>query len=336
MPEPVPAGAVAFGTGQEGADAAARAAAAAAGGGGGSGGGGGDPAAQAAAAAAAAAAGQQPHGSAGQAWAENWRETYAKGDEGRLAELKRFASPGAALDSYFAAKQRISEGVKPPQAPKADARPEEIAAYRAAIGVPEKPEGYLEPAALGGVAIAEHNKPLAAFLAKELHGANAPPQLVAAGFQAMQKWQDGLIQARVDQDEALVQSTQDTLRNEWGNEYTANIRNINAMLAGAPAEVADAIYDARTPDGNPLVGVPGVVRYLAHMAKELNPIMTIIPGAGAGTALADAQTRIDQINALMRNPQSEYHKGPNAEKIQKEYRDLLDAQSRMKARSAAA
>lgn len=218
----------------------------------------------------------------------------------------------------------------------ANATAEQIAAWRTENGIPATGDGYIAslPAE---IKIEPHNKEMASFIANRMLAVNASPAVVHEGLKVMNEWQAQLIEKRVEADETLRASTEDALRAEWGNEYRANRNNVLSFLsATAPPEVADALLNARTPDGTPFVGTPAAVRWLASMAKLHNPFGTIVPGAGAGTGMGNVDSRINQINAMMSDQSSEYWKGPNAEKIQKEYRDLIDAQNRQKERGAAA
>lgn len=271
-----------------------------------------------------------PAGQAGAIWGEDWREQYSKEDTGRLNILKRYTSPAAALDALFAARQRIESGELKTQLPK-DATPEQLAAYRTERGIPEKPEGYLEKLP-EGFKIQDYNKDLASFIATNLHTINAPPEMVHQGIKIMSEWQDKQIEARVAADNTLKTTTEDALRADWGNDYRANIGSIHALLGGAPEEVSEAILQARTPDGNPLVGTPQVVRWLAQVSREMNPVSTIIPSANGSTSLAAADTRIAEIEKYMRTDNAKYVKD---EKVQAEYRALIDARDTMKRRSAA-
>lgn len=266
-------------------------------------------------------------------WGEDWRETYAKEDAGRLSVLKRYSSPQAVLDALFAARQKIESGDLKAPLPK-NATPEQIAAYRADNGVPDKPEGYL--AALpDAVKLSDYDKSIIEPYLKGLHDENISPALVHKFIALRQAEHERMIGARNDTDLTLQRTTEDGLRAEWGNEYRANINNIHAMLDGAPAEVKDALLQARTPDGNPLVGTPQMLHWLSSLSREVNPFGTIVSGAGGNIAAGGVEARISEINGLIAKPGSEYWKGDKAEKIQAEYRQLIDMRDNMKRKVAA-
>ncbi len=266
-------------------------------------------------------------------WAADWRESYAKEDAAKLNVLKRYASPGAALDALFAAQQKIRSG-ETKQALPENATPEQLATFRQENGIPEKPEGYFEklPAELK---LDEADKTILTPYLSAMHALNLPAATAAKLIEVRQQELDRLVDARVTADNTLKVSTEDALRSEWGNEYRANINNVHSMLDGAPAEVSEAILNARTADGNPLVGTPEVVRWLAQLSRELNPFGTIVPTTGGALDGNGVNARIADIEVMMRELGGQYYKGPKADSLQKEYRDLVDARTRMQKRTAA-
>lgn len=273
-------------------------------------------------------------GTAGKKWGEDWRESYAGQDEKKLNVLKRYASPQAALDALFAAQAKIGSGeVKAPL--PANATPEQVAQYRKDNGIPEKPEGYLTdlPA---DVKIAPHNKDMATYIATRMHEVNAPPALVQQGLRLVNDWQEQLIEKRIDQDARLQVDTEEALRQEWGPEYRANVNNIKAWLGTAPAEVSEGILHARTMNGDPLVSSPSVMRWLGALAREALPFGTIVPGASGSVSAAAGEARIAEIEAMMKPNHAQHKEYLSNEKIQKEYRDLIDARARNNARGGTA
>lgn len=328
------AGSAGTGTGSAaGSGAAAGAGGAAAAGAEGAAGAGQAAGAAGAAAGSAAAGAEGAAAGAGTLWTADWRESYAKDDPAKLNILKRYASPGAALDALFAAQQKIRSGETKQSLPE-NATPEQLAAFRQEHGIPDKPEGYFEKLP-DGVKLDDADKVHLAPYAKLMHDQNLSPAAAAQFLAVRQQELDGLVEARVAADGALKTQTEDALRAEWGNDYRANINSIHGMLNGAPKEVSDAILNARTPDGNPLVGTLEVTRWLAQLSRELNPFGTIVPSTGGALDGKGVDARIVEIEGMMRKLGGEYYKGPKADSLQKEYRDLIGARERMKARTAA-
>lgn len=322
------------GAGDGGDDAAAAASAAAAsaaakGGASGDQGAGGAGAGAGDAAAIAAAAAAKAGGAKELGWGETWRKDYAGTDDKMLKRLERYASPKAAIDALVAAQNRIGSGeLKAPLPDNATA--EQLTAWRKDNGIPETAAAYLENLPQGLV-IGDADKPLFEDFTKGLHALNADPKIAQYAVKWYNDFQEKTQTERIAQDETLKTSTEDELRAEWGNDYRTNINSIHGLLDGAPKEVSEAILNARQPDGTPLVGTSQVVRWLVQLAREVNPVHTIVPGSGANSGKS-IDDEIGTIEKRMREDRPGYNKD---EVQQQRYRELLDARSRINSRSAA-
>lgn len=265
------------------------------------------------------------------AWGDDWRQKIAKDDAKLLKQLERFTSPEAFAQSW-AEKQRLIDSGQVKKALGADATPEQIAQYRKDNGIPETAEGYFEKLP-DGLVIGEADKPLFDSFAKGLHDLNVDPKVA----QYAVKWYSDLqreAEANIAEgDRAHKTEVEDALRAEWGADYRANVNVMQAVLKSAPAGVAEMLQSARGADGRAVLNDPNVLRWLANVGRELNPVATLMPGAGtnAGNSIAE---EIGNIEKLMANPSSEYWKGPTSERMQSRYRELIDARERLKARAA--
>jgi hypothetical protein len=265
---------------------------------------------------------------------EDWRKQLSKGEEKVLKRLERYASPVAVAEALINAQDRIAKGIKPGL--PADATEEQVKEYRAAVGIPEKPEDYKIELGEGRV-IGEDDKPLVDQFLKDMHAVNAPPALVNAFLKSYYDQQDAALEAREDKDVEQATATKQALREEYGPEVKAHMQAIVGMLASAPEGVADTLKGARGPDGTLLLNDPNTVRWLVHTAKALNPAATVAPGSSANAAATVA----DEMNALkadMANPESDYHTGPKVLRNgikqtvkQHRYLELVEAQQRLEA-----
>lgn len=305
-------------------------------------------AARAAASAAAAAAagkgegsGDAGKGDAGAAddkggkkdpgWNETWRQDYAGKDEKLLKRLERYASPKAALDALIAAQNKISSGeVKRSLPDKPTA--EELTEYRKDNGIPDKPEGYLENLP-NGLVIGDDDKPLFESFVKGLHDLNSDPKIAAYAVKWYNDFRETEITKQAERDEVNKSSTEDALRAEWGNDYRTNVNSIHGLLDAAQPEVAEAVLNARMADGTALLNNPQVMRWLTSMAREINPVHSIVPGSGGGTgAMGSIGDEIGKIETYMKNERAKYNKDTKA---QERLRELYDARSKLQSRSAA-
>ena len=273
-------------------------------------------------------AGSDKGGEKGGVWPDTWRTELAGGDEKALKRLERFQSPADIFKSYRALEQRISSGELKPQVDfPAKGTAEEQTAWRTERGIPDKPEGYLEKLPEGLVIGEEDKERVTAFAAK-MHAKNAPPELVHEALAAHQELVEQEVAARATQDNAWKQETEDALRGEWGNEYRANVTRLKGYL-DSMGEFGQSLMNARLPNGRPLFADPEASKYFMSIVNELEPMATLVPGAG-GNQVQAAEARIGELKKMMGDQRSEYWKGPNAEKLQAEYRKLIEGVEKLK------
>lgn len=253
-------------------------------------------------------------------WATR-RTAYANGDQKLLARLSRYSSEKDVVDALIAAQNKISSGGL--KAPLPDnATPEELKAWRTENGIPEDvngyqirlPEGYTKES-LGDFLTAAHNANLTPAQVEQVVGWKADADLKAAN-------------ARQEADENARLSGIDALRTEWGSEFGMNVNLITSLLDGAPQGVKEGIMSARLADGTPLASHPTTLRWLAHLAREMNPTATVVPGHGA-SAIQAIESELATLNKMMGDPSSEYWKGPKAETNQARWRELFSVQQKV-------
>jgi hypothetical protein len=259
-------------------------------------------------------------------WPANWRETVSKDDAKKLTRLQRYASPEAAIDALIEAQNRISKGELKPVLGK-NPTPEQVAEYRAAVGIPEAPEKY----DLGEAGKAIDSGLLSEVL-KEAHATNQTPDQVKGTLNAWKAITNKVAEERAAQDLRVQQETEDALRQEWGVEYTRTINLIHSLLDGNSSQpLKQALLGGRLADGTPVGSNPGVLRMLASLALIQNPAGVVVPGAHADP-MQGVEDEISKIETTMRKDRAGYNKD---EKMQARYRELLVARETLKPRRAA-
>ena len=254
------------------------------------------------------------------AWATK-RAAYANGDEKILKRLSRYSSEKDVVDALIAAQNKISSGGLKAPLPE-NPTPEEVAAWRAENGIPLTSKDY-------GIKVPDGVDPAQAeeFLATA-HELNMTPaqadKLIAWKAAADQKIMD----QRMEQDKATQQQSTEELRQDWGSEYKLNINLITGLLDGAPAGVKEQIMGGRLANGTLIGNDPSALRWLASLAREVNPTATVVPGSGVNAAQA-IQSEIDTMKGMMGDPNSAYNKGPKAESMQARYRELVSVQAKI-------
>lgn len=259
-------------------------------------------------------------------WPEDWRTKYSQ-DPKVLKQLERYGSPNAALDALFNAQKKIAEkGTRL----KENATPEELAAWRTENGLPDTPEGYDLGTLPNGVVIGEADKPLVDDFLAVAHARNMNPDQVR---QAVGWFFDRSTKAAAElakQDAAAHDANIASLVQEFGADYGRNLAIAHDVLVNSPVgDIKDEVLTGRLANGTLFGDDPRVIRWLVGIGRELNPVTTVVPGAGMNTLQAIASELIT-IKSLMGDSASKYWKGPEAAALQARYRELIDAQSKGK------
>jgi hypothetical protein len=256
-------------------------------------------------------------------WATK-RAAYANGDAKLLSRLSRYSSEKDVIDALIAAQNKISSGgLKAPLPDKPT--PEELAAWREDNGIPitAKDYGVKVPEGLDSAQVDE-------FLSVA-HDMNMTPAQVekAISWQvaANQKFQE----QRAAQDNLAKEQGIEELRKDWGSECKLNISLITGLLDGAPQGLKDRIMGGRLADGTLIGNDPGMLRWLASLAREVNPTATVVPGSGVNAAQA-IQSEMQNLKQMMADRNSEYWKGPKAETHQARFRELADVEAKINKR----
>lgn len=253
----------------------------------------------------------------------DWRARLS-GDDPELAKyLGRYASEAAALKAAKGIHGDIRSGkyVKPLDENSTD---EEKAAHRKMQGVPEKPEGYLENLP-DGLVVGDDDRPFVDVFLGKMHEAGAPPALTGAALEAYYGIVEEQAAAESEQLATAKAVGEEALREEWGKDYRRNLNVIHGHLDTLPPEVKEAFTDGRGKDGVPLGYNPAVMKWLAGLALEANPLATVVPGAGSNQASAIA----DEIAALenrMATDRKAYFKD---ERAQARYLELVTARDKL-------
>ena len=236
---------------------------------------------------------------------DDWRAEMAGEDKDLMGFLGRFHSKDAALKQFKKMNDDIRKGVyrKPLGA---DPTEDEMAAYRADFGVPDKPEGYLDKLP-DGLVVGDDDRPFIDKFLVAMHGSNAPASVTSAAIDAYYGIVEEQNAAEMEANDNAKRSGEDALRGEWGAEYRRNLNVVGNHLQSLPEEVQGALMEGRGGDGIALMNNPHVLKWLASVALEANPLATVVPGAGANQAQAIGE-EIATIENLMRTNRAAYNR----------------------------
>ena len=255
------------------------------------------------------------------------RAAWAKGDEKALAWASRYSSNASVLDALKATQKKLSEGVAPIKLGET-ATPEEITAYRMAHGVPEAFTEY-EIELPDGVELTAEGEGIFGQYLEAMHKEHASQAQVNAGLKSLLGQHVASEAAKEAEDIERAANTKAQLRQEWGPEAPANYNGINNLIATAPGAIQAGLLDARMPDGQRLKDSPEAMRWLANLARETNPMPTVVPATGMST-VQTLDARIAELTAMSgdRSEDSQYWRGPQAQKFQDEFTRLISEKAR--------
>ena len=260
------------------------------------------------------------------AWGADWREKHAGDDEKLLKRLQRYTDPGALINATVAAQNKIASGDLKTALPE-NATDEEKGQWREDNGIPATAADYSVELA-GGLVIGEEDQPIVDSFLESAHATNMHPSQVNDALGWYMEHQGKMAEAQDESDEASRAACEDSLRAEWeGGEYRTNVNLANNMLDSAPEGLKENIMGGRMADGTPIGNSPDMIRFLASQARELNPIATIVPGAGEG-AMNAITTEMGELRTLMGDRSSKYWKGPESKQLQARYKELVSAQQK--------
>jgi hypothetical protein len=227
-------------------------------------------------------------------FAEGWHaKAFGADYSGPLAQAKNFSDVEKMLRDNIAAARAKTEGMV--RLPGANAKPEEWAAYRKAIGAPDTPDAYgdLRPETIPAeMWDAEGAKALQAVAHKHA----LPPAAIKdiLGLYAGQidvQMQKG----QADMAEHVAGQTA-ILKQEWGADFDANARQATRF----------ALTIGLKPD-NPIFQNAEVVRAMAQGAKLLSEDK-LINGATMGLTASPQE----QAKAIMTDPSNPHYKAYQA------------------------
>lgn len=268
------------------------------------------------------------------AWNEGWRDRLAGGSsdpEKERKQLERYESPDQIWRKARELETKLSSGAYR-SVLKADATDAEKTTWRKENGIPETAKGYKVNMPDGKPAPKEDDAFLNSFLTNA-HASGYTQDMVDATVKVFYAEVDRQQEAMGEAEKKATEEADEALRKEWGSDYKANKSMAEALLARAPAGFRDRFMNGYLSDHRPIKASPEAWKWLAQMEREINPAATVVPGAG-GDLGKTIEAELTDLKKLMGNSNSAYWKGPEAEKKQARYRDLVTAQEKMKAKAA--
>ena len=199
--------------------------------------------------------------------AGSWRSTIT--DPALAEHAKRFNSPADAIKSHYELRQKLSSAIV---RPGKDAKPEEVAAYRKAMDIPDDPKGYefSRPEHIDeDMFKSEGMQATLGQFAAAQHAVGASKAVVKAALDTYWKIEAAARKAEVEADAKYAESSMAALTKEWGPDTETN----REFARRAAEQVfGDAINEARQltdKSGRFVLDNPLMLRALAKIGREM-------------------------------------------------------------------
>lgn len=197
----------------------------------------------------------------------DWREQIKDDDAKKFAE--------SSTDVTHLVKRALDMRTKLSNAivrPGKNASPEEVSAYRKALGIPEKHEEYEFPEVPADKLTPEVKEARAAW-SKRFHDLQIPKEVAKNLLQMVGEDSAKHLEDQVKADKAYADKSEAALRSEWkGDEFDKNKNMADrafkelASRAGLPV---DALTKLETKDGRFLMDRPELVKLFAVVGREM-------------------------------------------------------------------
>jgi hypothetical protein len=202
---------------------------------------------------------------------------------------RNFRLPGDAVKAARDLRQKLSNAIA---VPGDRATPDEIAAFRKRIGVPDSPEGYAirGPATLPeGVDATAASAAQADFL-RAMHAAGAPPAAVQAALDWYWGYAGKAAPASDPRSAATAAREADAaLREEWGHDYDEKLALARRTIADYGGEEF-AVQLERSGLGNSVSLARALADLGSYRAED-----ALFGGPGAGARNSSADTRLHEL-----------------------------------------
>lgn len=239
------------------------------------------------------------------AWPENWRDQLAGSDDKLKGLLGRYTTPDAFAKAFKELRtaydsRKPAKGEDPGELPE-NATPEQIAAYRKAKGVPDKPEDY-EFEIQEGRELGEGEYEIFMDFAKAMHDQAVPKDIVKGISSWFLDYQEIVAQKAADMAYQARQNTEENLRAEWGGDYRANVNLMSNVLQEHLGSDANAFLSKTFTDGSRLGDNETFVRLMAELSRKVGGSSAELYTTDVNTSGKGLETRRSELMKMMNDP----------------------------------
>ena len=251
-------------------------------------------------------------------WPEDWRDKLAGGDDKLKNLLSRYTAPDAFAKAfkelraaYDSRKPVKDEAAELPENPT----DEQIAAYRKAKGVPEKPEDY-EFEVPEGKELSDGEYDILMDFAKAMHEKNMPASAVKEISSWFLEYEDIVAQKNADNAYKARLETEEKLRAEWGGDYRANVNLMANTLQEHLGSNASAFLSQQLMDGTRIGDNETFIRLMADLSRKVGGSTAELYTTDVHTTGQGLETRKAELMKMMNDPDPQVRKkywGPDTQ-----------------------
>lgn len=206
---------------------------------------------------------------------------------------------------------------------------EELAEFKKANGIPDKPDGY--DINLGnGIVWGDNDKPHIDDFTRYALENNMTQEEVKRGLGWWSAYQERLVQIAEEADVNNAALSKIELRAKWGANEPRNLTFLRNQFEGVSKDAWGNLVNARGPDGRRLGDNPEMMVTIFDKLKASDPEAYELPGNGqdVGKSLDEEMA---EFRPLMADKGSKYWRGPEAIALQTRYKTLIERREARKA-----
>ena len=229
---------------------------------------------------------------------DDWRQTAAKEDAKRAKFLERFTDPTALTDAFMETHSALRDSGRI-KVPGVDAKPEELAAFHKAIGVPEKVDGYqitVKPPE--GLELGDLDKKVLSDVVTKLHATGATNATVNAAHEFYYAAMEEAEASKHATAELKKSETEAQLKGMWGRDYDLNVQLADAFVAEKFGKRASEIMQMQLMDGTRIGDHAEFMQAFATAGRERAEDPTFIASLNQSGAPQNLEARKTEIMAL--------------------------------------
>lgn len=230
------------------------------------------------------------------------RVKLAGGDAAFLKQLERYKSEEDISKGFREAYKAAKAGGKLPELTD-KSTPEEVKAYREALGIPDDPVAYPVAFSEDFGASAYDTAILDDFKAA-MHEKNVPPKVAAAALEWYQDFATVQAQELNAQLAKTAKETQAALRAEWGGDYDGNIGAAQMLMKQHLGDDGfNSLMEMRLMDGSRLQDNLPFVKMMADLGGDYFGSTAIFTGDGEANGKTLEQQKTELLQLRVSDPE---------------------------------